>query len=500
MLLVSMSLLSMEKENELGKDSNVNSHEGNTTIAAETITNQTTIRSNFIHIKADVVKLQDGSNISAQEGDKTIIIEAKKSLKAENGSSISGGIVSIDTPSFQGEAGNNITSSGHTYINTAHLDNHGSIAGVLAVDFIRNSSHLRSIGHVDHLQHQGTLENNLSDTLVVGINNHSHNLYNANSGLSTFANRNTYYGNNIGIVAVSENNIQAAKTYTNTGIVTGKNITIAANDLNLTGKIGLLNDLNFKAKDINIDAHINIHHVNIQAKNARIEKGDIIIHGGNVHAMYNNYKHESAYKKDDSYINNPVIKNVKSSSATAKPVNFKGSHTPVITSDKKTSMPLPKIVLNPSGGYIWVEESKSKKENITHASPFKGIIETDAKKILSEEIKGHAPTTFKTTNNNAKITHERFDKTHTDKPTGQAYGFAAANNNPPPIPPQTFSIGSWITRSHSYIFLAGMSAGAVAHWLYTKYRTVDEDTIEEDDSLEADAAEDKEDHLETAQA
>ncbi|HJZ23537.1 MAG TPA: hypothetical protein VJ201_03720, partial [Candidatus Babeliales bacterium] len=68
----------------------------------------------------------------------------------------------------------------------------------------------------------------------------------------------------------------------------------------------------------------------------------------------------------------------------------------------------------------------------------------------------------------------------------QANNFAAANNNPPPIPPQTFSLAAWFTKSPSYLFLAGISASAVAYWLYTKYRTVDEDTIEEDDYLEAD--------------
>ena len=71
-----------------------------------------------------------------------------------------------------------------------------------------------------------------------------------------------------------------------------------------------------------------------------------------------------------------------------------------------------------------------------------------------------------------------------------ANGFAAANNNPAPIPHQTFSVASWITKSRSYLFLASISAGAVAYWLYTKYRAVDEDSIEEDDCLEADVESD----------
>lgn len=75
---------------------------------------------------------------------------------------------------------------------------------------------------------------------------------------------------------------------------------------------------------------------------------------------------------------------------------------------------------------------------------------------------------------------------------GQAYApqqanrINAANNNPPPIPPQTFSLASWITKSPSYLFLAGISAGAVAYWLYTKYRAVDESEEEESDCVEAD--------------
>jgi len=69
----------------------------------------------------------------------------------------------------------------------------------------------------------------------------------------------------------------------------------------------------------------------------------------------------------------------------------------------------------------------------------------------------------------------------------QANGLNAADSNPPPIPPQTFSIAAWITRSPSYLFLAGISAGAVAYWVYTKYRAVDEDNKEEDDCLDANA-------------
>ncbi len=90
--------------------------------------------------------------------------------------------------------------------------------------------------------------------------------------------------------------------------------------------------------------------------------------------------------------------------------------------------------------------------------------------------------------------------------TGQAYipqqtnALNAANNNPPPIPPQTFSLSSWISKSHAYIFLAGISASAVAYWLYTKYRTIDEDNVEKDDYLEADIEIDEENRLEIAQA
>jgi len=88
---------------------------------------------------------------------------------------------------------------------------------------------------------------------------------------------------------------------------------------------------------------------------------------------------------------------------------------------------------------------------------------------------------------------------------GQAYasqqvnGLDPANNNPPPIPLQTFSLASWLTRSPSYLFLAGISAGAAAYWLYTKYRAVDEDKEEEDDCLDANA-ESEEDCLNEATA
>ncbi len=121
-------------------------------------------------MKADIVKLQEGSNISTQGSDNTIIIEAKKSCNLNAGSAIAGGDVAIDTASLQGDTGNKITSTNQTYIKTTYLDNHGSTNGVLAIDFTGDTSQLKSIGKVDHVQYQGTLENNLADTLAQGKN------------------------------------------------------------------------------------------------------------------------------------------------------------------------------------------------------------------------------------------------------------------------------------------------------------------------------------------
>jgi hypothetical protein len=71
---------------------------------------------------------------------------------------------------------------------------------------------------------------------------------------------------------------------------------------------------------------------------------------------------------------------------------------------------------------------------------------------------------------------------------------AVANNNPAPIPPQTFSFASCMGRSSAYLFLAGISVTAVAYWIYTKYQAVNEDTLKEDECLGADT-ENKDDCL-----
>ena len=154
------------KEVELKKESTINASGGSAQIVAKTITNEAAIKGNTVCMQANVISLQDSSDICAQEGDRVVAIQAKEYLEAADGSAIHGGTVAIDATSFKGDIGNRISSTNQTYIKTAHLDNQGTLVGNSVLEFTGDSSQLKGIGTVDHLRYYGTLENNLADTFA----------------------------------------------------------------------------------------------------------------------------------------------------------------------------------------------------------------------------------------------------------------------------------------------------------------------------------------------
>jgi len=141
---------------------------GATNIIADNITNQAVLSGKRVQVLGKVVELQNGSDIRAQGGDDTVIIKADESLKLGAGSAMAASDISIETASLQGDAGNTITSTNHTYVKTKSLNNQGSINGNLVADFTGDESQLKSIGHVDRMQYRGTLANDLADRLVEG--------------------------------------------------------------------------------------------------------------------------------------------------------------------------------------------------------------------------------------------------------------------------------------------------------------------------------------------
>jgi hypothetical protein len=156
--------------------------------------------------------------------------------------------------------------------------------------------------------------------------------------------------------------------------------------------------------------------------------------GVNGYAAYEAHEYESHYKKDGGWFGKSVESHMKTGSATAKMVDFKGGQVPVITSEKKISMPFTsdssKIVLNaPSvacklaqnekisssirntDNLVWQTEKAPTKVDITY-SPSYRIIETNAERIHIEEIKENTPLSIKRINSDAKITRQLFEEIH----------------------------------------------------------------------------------------
>lgn len=88
--------------------------------------------------------------------------------------SVKGRQVFVDTKSFKTAEAATISSTDYTSISAENIDNKGTIKGVLGLKFTGKVDQLNSIGNVDQLQYQGTLEGNLADTLADGNNNLLH--------------------------------------------------------------------------------------------------------------------------------------------------------------------------------------------------------------------------------------------------------------------------------------------------------------------------------------
>lgn len=529
-----------------GNNSGVSVAGQNNTHAFGTYTNTGTAAGINIAITADNMH-----NDGTEKAFNKLTLEIKKDLKLGSKSSMSGSVVAIDTPSFEGDEGNTIASIDHTSIKTAHMDNQGSNSGVLKVEFTGDASQLNSIGQVDHLQYQGTLEGNLADTLAQGKSNllnvtksgsvtidagkqnvHLKDEHNMDHGLKvktksamkcdknlkssksvslktednlvhkgidaqgkvsvagknitakSTTNRtsdNKNYEDHIEQVIVTGNSIKAhateqlvyegVKTHSGKGGTTmtaaGKNVSAAVVCEKHTEKhrVNKKTGETETTKDTFRKAHVCEHTseggVRIVSTKDTIELEGTIIdskgakplldgkNGVNGYAAYDSHEYESHYKKDGNWFKNPTKKDLVSSSKTAKPVNFRSKQTPEVTSDVKIAMPLTgnapnaifsapiiekQLAMNEkksSGtceepGYIWVDGGKPIKEDITYAPSFKGTIETNAQAIHSEEVNGRKPTSFKTTNKDAKITRERFNEIHIDQPNSYSHPTRAA--------------------------------------------------------------------------
>lgn len=162
------TIIHAKKEAHLKEKTKINSHNGTTHIDAETITSQAAIHGNKTHMDANVINLQNGSNICTQGDKNTISLKAYERLEAHDGSNVNGTTVGIDTAHFKGDKGNTVTSTNGTTIQTNHMENAGSIGGNVTLNFTGNSNQLQGIGQVDHLLYQGTLQNNLADKFAQG--------------------------------------------------------------------------------------------------------------------------------------------------------------------------------------------------------------------------------------------------------------------------------------------------------------------------------------------
>ncbi|HRN77884.1 MAG TPA: hypothetical protein PLU71_01475 [Candidatus Dependentiae bacterium] len=156
------------KEAVLKEGSHITARDGAAQVVADRITSKAAIDGKHVYVAGKDVTLQNGSEIRSHGGDDAVIIKADNQLKLESGSTMSGSTVAIDAKSLQGEVGNTISATNHTYVKTQESDNKGSIKGSLAVEFTGDVHQLKGIGHVDHVQYRGTVVNNLADMLVEG--------------------------------------------------------------------------------------------------------------------------------------------------------------------------------------------------------------------------------------------------------------------------------------------------------------------------------------------
>ena len=98
----------------------------------------------------------------------TATLNATHQIRMQGGATTNAKVVNIIAPSLLGAQENSITSTEHTYLRVSHLDNKGTINGVVALEYTGPAEQLNSIGKMDHLQYSGTLEGNIADRLACG--------------------------------------------------------------------------------------------------------------------------------------------------------------------------------------------------------------------------------------------------------------------------------------------------------------------------------------------
>lgn len=98
----------------------------------------------------------------------TATLNATHQIRMHEGATTNAKVVTIMAPSLVGAQGNSISSTEHTYLRVSHIDNKGTINGVVALEYTGPAEQLNSIGKMDHLQYSGTLEGNIADRLACG--------------------------------------------------------------------------------------------------------------------------------------------------------------------------------------------------------------------------------------------------------------------------------------------------------------------------------------------
>jgi hypothetical protein len=116
-----------------------------------------------------LLKAHTGAELDRQIKAHHVTVNAKNMLIKEN-TSIDANIIVLDAQSIQGKEGNAIRSVSGTLIKTNEFDNHGIINGSVTLQFNGEANQLKSIGTVDTLSYNGTLENNIADRLANGRN------------------------------------------------------------------------------------------------------------------------------------------------------------------------------------------------------------------------------------------------------------------------------------------------------------------------------------------
>ena len=116
----------------------------------------------------------------------------------------------------------------------------------------------------------------INSGLMLGINGSSQSLYNLNSGVSLFAHNNsisTISGSNTGLMAGGNVSVSACQSYSSSGSSIGCNVSMAANDLDISGSVTAANNIALKAhRNAKIDGKVKASDITVQGKNILIKK------------------------------------------------------------------------------------------------------------------------------------------------------------------------------------------------------------------------------------